>query len=299
MNTVLTEILRNLPQDEESQRLFHGRGKCFPDFEDLVIDWFRPVAMVILYRQRSESWLAALAEDLRQKLDGIEAVLLQERFLPEARSRILWGELPSRVNALEDGLCYRLRLDGAQNIGFFPDMAIGRRLIRKLSPGKKILNLFSYSCSFSVAALAGGASQVVNLDMNRGALDLGRLNHQINGIDMRQASFLALELFRSFGKLRKLAPFDLIVCDPPAAQGKSFLAVRDWPKLLRRLPDLLFPGGQLLLCLNGPEKSPEAFAQLVAEILPQARLEQKSQPGKGFPEADPSKGVWLFLYGIS
>jgi len=175
-------------------------------------------------------------------------------------------------------------------------MAVGRELVWQHCRGKKVLNLFSYSCSFSVAALAGGASQVLNLDMNRGALELGRENHQINDLDLRRAGFLNLELFRSFSKLRKLAPFDFIICDPPAAQGRSFCAERDWSKLLRRLPDLLAPGGELLLCLNGPKKSLESFEVLVSQLIPQLKLEQKLSSGLDFPEADPSKGVWLFHY---
>jgi len=299
MKQISDEIQRHLPQTGEARRLFHGRGQCFPGYEDLIIDWFAPVVLVMLYRQRPDEWLLDLKVLLQERLPEMEAVLLQERYLPEAPSRVLWGVLPAQVDAIEGGLRYRLRLATAQNVGFFPDMAVGRQLIRQRSAGKKVLNLFAFSCSFSVAALAGGAEQVVNLDMNRGALELGRLNHQLNCLDLRRCSFLALELFRSIGKLRKYAPFDLVICDPPAAQGRSFLAERDWPKLLRRLPGLLAPGGEILACLNGPRKSPDSFMQLVAAEIPQARLVQISQPGDDFPEADATRGVWLFLYRLA
>ncbi len=145
--------------------------------------------------------------------------------MPNAPGRMLQGVMPENLEALEAGLSFRLRLGEAQNIGFFPDMAVGRQLVRERAAGKRVLNLFAYSCSFSVAALAGGAAQVVNLDMNRGALELGRLNHRLNGLNLRRASFLPLEFFRSVCKLRKLGPFDLVICDPPAAQGNSFTTV--------------------------------------------------------------------------
>lgn len=299
MNIISQEIQRHLPEGHNSRRLFHGRGHCFPGYEDLVIDWFEPVALVMLYRQRSENWLQGLTESLQGQIPEVKAILLQERFLTDAPSRLLWGKLPNQINAIEDFLQYRLRLAEAQNVGFFPDMAVGRRLVRQHCAGKKVLNLFAYSCSFSVAALAGGAGQVVNLDMNRGALDLGRLNHQLNGLDLRRSSFLPLELFRSFGKLRKLAPFDFIICDPPAAQGKSFMAERDWPKMVRKMPELLGPAGEILACLNGPKKAPAFFEQLFAELVPQAQLLQRLQPGGDFPEADPDKGVWLLHYRLS
>lgn len=299
MNTISSEIRRRRPRGSESRRLFHGRGHCFPGYEDLVIDWFRPVALIMLYGQRDEEWLLGLSAMLTKELPGTSAVLLQERFLPNAPSRLLWGTLPAQTDAVEEGLHYRLRLGEAQNVGFFPDMAIGRRLVRQQCSGKKVLNLFAYSCSFSVAALAGGADQVVNLDMNRSALELGRLNHRLNDLDHRRCGFLAVELFRSFSRLRKLGPFDFIICDPPAAQGKSFQAERDWPRLLRRLPELLRPGGEVLACLNGPRKAPEYFAQLFVDLLPQAQLMQNLQPENDFPEADPARGVWLLHYHLT
>ena len=296
MQVISYEIAQRLPQGEESRRIFHGRGHCFPGYDDLLIDWFQPVVLVMLYRQRDDDWLAQLVELLRSQLSGAKAVLLQERFLPNAPSRLLWGDMPTQVDAVEAGLHYRLRLTEAQNVGFFPDVAVARQLIGQLGRGKKVLNLFAYSCSFSVAALAGGAEQVVNLDMNRGALELGRLNHQLNQLDMRRVSFLPVELFRSFGKLKKLAPFDLVICDPPAYQGKSFDAERDWPKLLGKLPQVLTPKGEIFACLNAPHLAPEFLSGLFSELLPEAVLLRTMQPGDDFPDATTDRGVWMFHY---
>ncbi|MCK5916500.1 MAG: class I SAM-dependent methyltransferase, partial [Deltaproteobacteria bacterium] len=222
MNLIYSEIKNKTVNGKESRRLFHGRGHFFPGYEDLVIDWFKPVVLVTLYRQREDDWLERIVALLRSQLIGVQAIILQERYLHNSPSRILFGDLTTDVNAVEAGMKYHLRLNGAQNIGFFPDMARGRALVKKIAVKKKVLNLFSYSCSFSVAAISGGATQVINLDMNQGALDLGRANHQLNGLDLRKVSFLSLEIFRSFSRLRKLAPFDLVICDPPGEQGSSF-----------------------------------------------------------------------------
>jgi len=222
MQTIHDEIIQHLPHAEESRRLFHGRGHCFAGYEDLLIDYFPPVVMVTLYQKRPQAWLEELTEMLTSTLpEQPQAILLQERFLLNGPCRLLHGTLPEDIEAREAGLSFRLRLGEAQNIGFFPDMAVGRKLVREHTVGKRVLNLFAYSCSFSVAALAGGATQVVNLDMNRGALELGKRNHQLNNIDLRKASFLPLEFFRSLSKLKKIGPFDLVICDPPASQGKS------------------------------------------------------------------------------
>lgn len=296
MDIIVQEIRCHLPVENESARLFHGRGHCFAGYEDLQIDWFRPVVLVSLYAPREEVWLQALVELLQKELPEFSAVMLQERFLADGSVRLLWGEPVAPVYAVEAGLHFRLRLGEAQNVGFFLDMAQGRELVRKLSAGKRVLNLFSYTCSFSVSALTGGAKQVVNLDMNQGALELGRINHQLNDLDLRQVSFLPFEFFRSVNRLKRLGPFDLIICDPPASQGKSFKAERDWPKLLRKVPELLAPGGSIVACLNGPHLPPEFLQRLFAEYLPTMTLLQKQHPGDEFRELDAARGTWIFHY---
>ena len=299
MQIIRTEIARHLPIAGEARRLFHGRGKCFAGYDDLVIDCFPPVVMVTLYRPRPQEWLEELAGLLESRLPAApRAILLQERFLAKAPSRLLRGELPESLEALEAGLSFHLRLGAAQNIGFFPDMAAGRQAVRERAAGKSVLNLFAYSCSFSVAALAGGASRVVNLDMNRGALELGKLNHRINRIDLRQASFLALEFFRSLGKLRRLGPFDLVICDPPASQGKSFTAEHHWPRLVRSLPELVKPGGEILACLSAPHLGPDFLDGLFAAHLPGAENFGRITAGEDFPEAQKNCGVSLHLYRL-
>jgi 23S rRNA (cytosine1962-C5)-methyltransferase len=299
MQIIHDEILQHLPRNGESRRLFHGRGHCFAGYEDLLIDSFTPVVMVTLYQKRPQAWLEELTEMLRSILpEKPQAILLQERFLANGPCRLLHGSMPENVEAREAGLSFRLRLGEAQNIGFFPDMAAGRKLVRERATDKRVLNLFAYSCSFSVAALAGGAAQVVNLDMNRGALELGKRNHQLNNIDLRKVSFLPLELFRSLSKLKKIGPFDLVICDPPAAQGKSFTAEQHWPKLVRTLPKLISPGGEVLACLNAPHLGPNYLDELFAEIIPTAEFLGMFTPGEDFPEANLACGVTLHLYRL-
>jgi len=299
MQIVRDEISRHLSRSGEARRLFHGRGHCFSGYNDLVIDSFSPVIMVTLYEKRPQAWLDELVQMLDTTLpDRPEVVFLQERFLRDEPGRLLRGNLPDNPVAVESDLVYRLRLGEARNIGFFPDMAIGRKLVHEMGADKKILNLFAYSCGFSVAALAGGASQVVNLDMNRGALELGKRNHRLNDIELRRASFLPLELFRSLGRLRRLGPFDLVICDPPASQGKSFTAELHWPKLVRSLPALTAPGGEVLACLNSPRHGPDFLDELFAKHIPNAERVGLFTPGEDFPEADSVCGVSLHLYRL-
>ena len=298
MELIREQIGKRYTGGRDACRLFHGRGHCFPGYEDLVIDWYCPVVMVILYRQRDACWLSGLVTQLQSTIPEMSAVVLQERYVRGAPSRILWGRVPHEVDAREAGLSYRLRLLDAQNIGFFPDMKQGRAVVKANAAGRRILNLFAYTCGFSVAALAGGASQVVNLDMSRSALELGRLNHQLNNCDMRKVSFLRLELFRSFSRLRKLDPFDLGICDPPAQQGHSFRAERDWPKLVDKIPTLLRNGGELLACRSCPELTSAYLRDLFSERLPTGRLLGVIHAGDMFPESDAGKGLEILHYRL-
>ncbi|PLX89276.1 MAG: SAM-dependent methyltransferase [Desulfuromonas sp.] len=295
MQVVQQQIIQNRSQSGECRRLFHGRGQTFAGYEDLVIDSYPPVVVVTLYRQRDQDWLSDLYRLLQAELPGLQAIFLQNRYLLGSPGQVVFGTLPDEIDACESGLRYRLRLDHAQNIGFFPDMAVGRGYVRKRAAGKTVLNLFAYTCAFSVAALSGGAKHVVNLDMNRNALNTGRLNHRLNGIDLRRASFEAVEFFRSVGRLKRLGPFDLIICDPPATQGKSFTAERHWSKLIRKLPDLLVPGGEVLACLNAPHLPARFIEDLFDEAGGFHPLEG-ILPGPFFPEINSDSGVTMRTY---
>jgi 23S rRNA (cytosine1962-C5)-methyltransferase len=137
---------------------------------------------------------------------------------------------------------------------------------------------------------------VINLDMSRSALAAGRTNHRLNQLDERRASFLCLELFRSFSRLKKLAPFDLIICDPPYAQGRHFQAARDWPKLIRRFPALLSEGGQVLACVSNPHFNRDALQRAFFQHAPQARLSEELSDAENFPDCAVGKGTVLLLY---
>ncbi|MCT7000003.1 class I SAM-dependent methyltransferase, partial [Salmonella enterica] len=80
--------------------------------------------------------------------------------------------------------------------------------------GLRVLNLFAYTCGFSVAAIEGGAEHVVNLDMARGVLSRGRDNHRLNGHDLSRVTFLGHDLFKSWAKVIHSGPYDLVIIDP-------------------------------------------------------------------------------------
>jgi 23S rRNA (cytosine1962-C5)-methyltransferase len=159
-----------------------------------------------------------------------------------------------------------------------------------------VLNLFAYTCGFSVAAIAGGAERVVNLDMSRPALSRGRDNHRLNGHDLGRVSFLGHDLFNSWGKLRKDGPFELIIVDPPSFQKGSFVLTRDYAKILRRLPDLLAPGGRVLACVNDPAIAPTFLIDEMAREASQLRFVERLANPPEFADSDPDAGLKVLLF---
>ena len=286
-------VLDNSPG--EARRILHGRGQCFPGLDFVTLDWYPPLLLLILYREPDPDWLEKLALGLRQRArDRARCLLVQYRCRPGSPSLCLWGEVPVPLDALEAGLRFRLHPGKAQNLGFFPDMAVGRRLVREISSGRRVLNLFAYTCGFSVAALAGGAGEVINLDMHRPSLEIGRLNHELNGLDLRRARFLPHDLFKSFGQLRRHGPYELIVVDPPGNQGQSFRALRDWPKILGRLDELLTGDGEVVVAISTPELGAGFLAEALSRHFPQGELLGRWTAGEDFPERDADKGLNLF-----
>lgn len=281
----------------DCRRVFHGRGGYFPGFEHVAIDWFAPTLLVTLYSQKEENAaiLSKLIEAAKVSPE-VTSIVVQERHLPTAPKRTIYGDVPELPVAHEAGLDYHLALDRNQNHGFFLDMKPGRDWVRANASGKRILNLFSYTCSLSVAAISGGAKAVTNLDMASRALATGRRNHQLNfnTETCSRASYLAHDLFKSWGKLVKSGPYDLIIIDPPSNQGGSFYAERDYAKIVRRLPDLTRPDSQILACLNAPQLD-ESF---LTSLFPDYHLECRLPQAAGFEDLHPQATLKCMIFSL-
>lgn len=297
MQIVFDCIARQLAEaGDDSRRLFHGRGHCFEGFEHLVIDWFSPVAVVRLYRAVEEDWLNELLDGMRQ-FSQIEALVFQQRARgQEAINRVVWGDVAESQIATEHGLKYQVKPQKNQNSGLFLDMRNGRQWLREQAQGQRILNLFSFTCSFSVAALAGGAEHVVNVDMARNMLNVGRENHRLNEIDGSQVTYLGYDIFRSWKRIRQLGPYGVVVIDPPSFQPGSFIAETDYRKVVRRLPELVEVGGLVLACHNDPATGTAFIKELMQQECPGFRFESRLANPEDFPEHDPEKGLKVMLF---
>lgn len=284
--------LADFPTD--ACRLFHGRGGRFPGCEHLALDAYPPVLLLTSFEPLADEALATMGAALAARWP--EAPWVYQCRGAGAQTRLMAGTVPDPHVVTEAGARFVVHLLRGQNHGLFLDMAEGRRWVREhVRPGAKVLNLFAYTCAFSVAALQAGAAEVVNVDMASGALAIGRTNHELNGVKAG-AKFLSHDIFNSWGKLTRGGPYDLVVCDPPSFQKGSFVATKDYARLARRLPALLAPGGLAMLCLNAPELGLDFLRGVVAEHAPELTFVERVDNPAVFDDVSPQRGLKVVAY---
>ena len=279
----------------QAQRLFHGRGHAYDGLDHITIDWLPPVILITLYAPEPAASVKELADNLLSLLPDCKSIQLQCRYELSGPVSIIYGESIHDLAITEGNCRFHIRLGQSRNTGLFLDMRNGRQWVQEYSNKKRVLNLFAYTCGFSVAAKAGGAEAVLNVDMSSAALQVGRDNHHLNEQSLDGIRFEKLNIFKSFGRLKKRGPFDLLICDPPSFQKGSVDIVRDYPKILRRLDDFMAPQSELLLCLNSPDLNREFLINLMAELAPGYALIDEIKPPSVFVEAQ-RKGLKVLYF---
>ncbi|MCG9579375.1 class I SAM-dependent methyltransferase [Vibrio tubiashii] len=287
----------------EVRRLFHGRGRKFAGLEQLTCDWIQGQLIVSLFKQVSDDFIDELKQglttlsesELWQQKQG-KVIVVQYRYAEGAPSEVLLGELDNRPVVEESGLKYQLDIGRNQNFGLFLDMRLGRDWVKAHAKHKNVLNLFAYTCGFSVAAIEGGADQVVNVDMSRSSLSKGRENHKLNGHNVNQVKFLGYDIFRSWGKIRKMGRYNLIVIDPPSFQKGSFALTKDYKRILRKLPELLAEGGEVIACVNSPQVTSQFLIDSMQEEAPQLSFVERLDNPAEFEDIDPEASLKVLRF---
>ena len=294
MQPLLDAIARATP-GHDACRIFHGRGGLHPGCEHLSLDWYAPVWVLTSFQPLDEPGLQAVHAALAQRSEPLNWVYqCRQSGQAGTETRLMAGSVPQPHVVTEQDARYHVHVLKGQNHGLFLDMASGRQWLREHAQGRRVLNLFAYTCAFSVAALQGGAAEVVNLDMAAGALAIGQQNHQLGG--WTGGRFLAHDLFKSWGKVKRMGPYDIVVADPPSYQKGSFVASKDYARVVRRLPELLAPAGQALLCLNAPELPSAFLRELVALEAPDLRFVKRLDNPSVFADVDPERALKVMLF---
>jgi len=292
LQTHLEKDIQDL--DYEFKRLFHGRGALYGEqWRFLTIDSINDIISVAFYFSIEQTFEEQLLEMLQQFIQNTryKTVILQRRYLAKSPTEILIGDLKENLFAVENNLKIKLNLLSNQNNGYFPDMKKGREYISSIAKDKKVLNLFSYTCAFSLAALQGEASQVVNMDMAKNALNIGRQNHHINNLDTKKVKFYPHNILKSFSRIKKDGPFDIIIIDPPTLQKGSFEATKDYDKIIKRLDSFSADNSVVLACLNSPDLDENFIIDIFKEYAPDFEFLKRLENVEEFKSLDESRSL--------
>lgn len=242
-------LRRRLSIPSDAWRLVHTEGDGLPG---LVVDRYGQASVVETFEPFWEAYLPVLAAFLSGEL-GTPVVLQRSGSVRGAPVRALEGEVPDAPVVIHEGqAAFAVDLRGGQKTGFFLDQRDNRARVAGLAAGRSLLNLFSYSGGFAVAALVGGARQAVNVDESKDALALARASYALNRLEVEDGGFVCAD---AFSETRRMVAagmrFDLVVVDPPAfVRRRQDLeaGLRGYRDINLQALRLVAPGGLLLSC---------------------------------------------------
>lgn len=283
----------------DTRRIFHGRGHLYPGLEHLSVDWFAPVVLITTYKEIDKPQRLADLIRTHDKHDQAQTIMLQYRKRKGAPAITLYGETTNHCTVTEGNLNFEIQPGVNQNAGLFLDMAPLRTWLQENTAGKNVLNLFAYTCSLSVAALAGNAKQVVNVDMSKPSIKWGERNHTLNKQDPRSIRSIPHNLFRSWGRIKQYGRYDLIIIDPPTRQRGSFDAEKNYGAVLKKLHKLTAPGAEVIATINSPYLNEDYLPQLVSRWAPSLRLKGRMAVAPEFADKFPERGLKIYHFADS
>jgi 23S rRNA (cytosine1962-C5)-methyltransferase len=188
-----------------------------------------------------------------------------------APSRAVRGEdAPDELVVFEEGIPYIARLGDGLSTGLFLDQRDNRSRVRGWASGNTMLNLFAYTCPFTVAAAAGGASRTLSIDASARALEMGRANVE-NASDGGQHEFVKADVFDALDDLaRRGERFDLVVVDPPTystTRGSRWTSGKAWVDLATRALGVVEKHGRVLCSSNDRRLSERKFERYLRAAL--------------------------------
>lgn len=276
-------------------RLFNGFYEGQPD---LVADLYGHTLVLFGYGDEPRAAQALLDEaqaHLLQRLPGVVCALRKLRSAPEAWLRagqVSFGARPD-TRVREEGVWYALNLTMNQDASFYLDTRGLRSWLKRSAAGWTVLNAFAYTGSLGVAALAGGARKVIQLDRNRKYLSLAHQSCALNHLDFGKMGLHAADFFSAVSYYKRSGElFDCVLCDPPffssTEKGRVDLA-QESARVINKLRPLVRDGGRLVavnnaLFLSGAEYMAKLEALCADGYLAVEEIIPVPADVTGFPE---------------
>lgn len=295
--------------DNTMFRLVHGEGDYLPG---LIIDIYDTQAIIQAHSIGMHRQRADISDALREVMGAsLTAIYYKsEQTLPPVipeieRSGYLWGK-GDEVDAIENGLKFRIDWFKGQKTGFFLDQRDNRALLGAYSKGRKVLNMFCYTGGFSVYALKGGAKEVVSVDSSERAIEVTNINVDANFPGSSNHHSATEDAFRFLNDIDD--SYDLIILDPPAfAKHRDALhnALKGYTRLNLKALQKIRKGGILFTFSCSQAVNKEQFRLAVMTAAAQSRrtvriLHQLHQPADHpinifHPEGEYLKGLVLYV----
>ena len=248
-------------------RLFNQEGD---GFGGLTVDLYGDYAVFSWYNSYVYQIHKVISEAFRQVFPEVLGAYEKIRFkgLDYESAHIYGQEAPDFFTVLENGVLYQVFMNDGLMTGIFLDQhEVRGSLVDGLAMGKSLLNMFSYTAAFSVAAAMGGASQTTSVDLAKRSRELSQAHFQANGISTDDHRFIVMDVFEYFKYAkRKGLTYDVIVLDPPSfARNKkqTFSVAKDYHKLISQSLEILNPGGIIIASTNAANVSRQKFTEQI------------------------------------
>jgi 23S rRNA (cytosine1962-C5)-methyltransferase len=268
------------PSGTTAMRLVNAESDGLPG---VVIDRYADVLVGQFLTVGAELWketLVGAAMELtgcRSFYERSDSSAREREGLPEACGLCRGEEPPDLVTIDEGAARYLVDVRTGHKTGFYLDQRENRSLVAAACRGLEVLNCFCYTGGFGIAALVGGATAVVQVDVSAAALELARRNAELNGFGPERSRLVEADVFHELRRLRdRRSAFDAIVLDPPKfADTRAQLdgACRGYKDINLLAFKLLRPGGSLFTFSCSGAMTPELFHKIVAEAASDAGRE--------------------------
>lgn len=255
---------QSLRSDERTAlRLIYGESDGLPG---LVVDQYGDFLSCQFLTVGIERWrdtvvsalVSALQSETGAGCRGIyersDVAVRKHEGLKE-QAGLIWGEEPpEQIVIQEHGRKYQVNIAGGHKTGYYLDQYDNRQWVQQLCARQgqnwRVLNCFSYTGGFGIAALAGGVRQVINVDASEPALHSAAANVALNGFTDSQSVQVQANVFEYLRELRQQnEQFDLIILDPPKfadTRHQFKKAARAYKDIAMQAAHLLSPGGYLI-----------------------------------------------------
>ena len=248
-------------------RLFNQEGD---GFGGLTVDLYGDYAVFSWYNSYVYQIRQTISEAFRQVFPEVLGTYEKIRFkgLDYESAHVYGQEAPDFFTVLENGVLYQVFMNDGLMTGIFLDQhEVRGSLVDGLAMGKSLLNMFSYTAAFSVAAAMGGASQTTSVDLAKRSRELSQAHFQANGISTDDHRFVVMDVFEYFKYAkRKGLTYDVIVLDPPSfARNKkqTFSVAKDYHKLISQSLEILNPRGIIIASTNAANVSRQKFTEQI------------------------------------